>query len=170
MRWMLTRDFMVTRARDMRPRIQNVVDSLIGKMLAGPKPADIVEAFALPLPSLVICELLGIRYEQSHSLAELSCTQLALHSTPEQTSAALYSMLDLLGTVVDEKNSNPQDDLISRLVVEQMRTGVLTRSAVIDACQLLFVAGHETTANQIALSTALFAPEPRSPGQAACNR
>ena len=46
----------------MRPAIQKIVDELIDDMLAGPRPVDLVAAFALPVPSLVICELLGVPY------------------------------------------------------------------------------------------------------------
>ena len=159
-RRMLTRDFMVTRTRAMRPQIQESVDQLIEKMLAGPKPADFVEALALPLPSLVICQLLGVPYEDSRYLEELSRIQLSQLSTAEQTAAALRGMLDFLGKVVDEKDKNPQDDVISRLVVEQMRTRVMQRHEVVNACQTLFLAGHETTANQIALSTLVFLQNP----------
>jgi cytochrome P450 len=47
----------------MRPGIQRIVDGQIDEMLAGPQPADLVQAFALPVPSIVICELLGVPYE-----------------------------------------------------------------------------------------------------------
>ena len=159
-RRMLTRDFMVSRTRAMRPRIQEIVDGLIDRMVGGTMPADFVEAFALPLPALVICELLGVPYEESPRLEESSRIQLAMRSSPEQTRTALESMLEYLGGLVDQKSAEPQDDLISRLVVEQMHTGVMTRSEVIDSCQSLFLAGHETTANQIALSTVLFLQNP----------
>ena len=160
LRRMLTRDFMVSRARALRPKIQGIVDSLITKMLADNKPTDFVEAFALPLPSLVICELLGVPYEESDHLEELSRIQLSMHSTGEQAAAALRGMLEFLGKVVDDKIASPQDDMVSRLVVEQMRQGLLTRDELVDCCQLLYLAGHETTANQIALSTLLFLQNP----------
>ncbi|WP_443098424.1 hypothetical protein [Streptomyces antimycoticus] len=62
-RRMVTGPFIIKRIEAMRPAIQNMTDDFIDTMLAGPNPADPVEALALPLPSLVICELLGVPYE-----------------------------------------------------------------------------------------------------------
>ncbi|GAB2921221.1 hypothetical protein GCM10027280_05310 [Micromonospora polyrhachis] len=61
-RRLLTSDFTIKKMETLRPRIQQIVDDLIDKVLAGPNPVDLVEAFALPVPSLVICELLGVPY------------------------------------------------------------------------------------------------------------
>jgi len=76
LRRMVTAPFAVKRVEALRPAIQRIVDTLIDEMLAGPKPVDLVQAFALPVPSLVICELLGLPYAdhdffQSHSRALL---------------------------------------------------------------------------------------------------
>ena len=62
LRRMVTAPFAIKRVEAMRPAVQKIVDDLIDDMLAGPKPVDLVEAFALPVPSLVICELLGVPY------------------------------------------------------------------------------------------------------------
>src|SRR4051812_5500210 len=160
LRRMLTRDFMVSRTRAMRPRIQEIVDDLIDDMLAGQKPVDLVEAFALPIPSLVICEMLGVPYEDSDLFQQVSGAMLSRLSTAEQAVEAANAMQDLLGRTVDEKIRNPQDDIISRLVVEQMQPGELSRGEILNMCQLLLVAGHDTTANQIALSTLIFLQNP----------
>jgi cytochrome P450 len=62
LRRMVTAPFAIKRVEAMRPGIQRIVDDLIDEMLAGPKPVDLVQAFALPVPSLVICQLLGVPY------------------------------------------------------------------------------------------------------------
>ena len=160
LRRMVTRDFMVTRTRALRPRIQEIVDKLIDDMLAGPKPVDFVEAFALPVPSMVICDMLGVSYEHRHLFHEVSRIMISRLSTAEQAAQASRDMHDLLRRVVDEKDKVPQDDIVSRLVVEQMRTGAMDREGIVNTCELLLVAGHETTANQIALSTLVFLQNP----------
>jgi cytochrome P450 len=71
-RRMVTAAFSIRRVEALRPAIQRIVDAQLDAMLAGPKPADLVQAFALPVPSLVICDLLGVPYTdheffQSHS-------------------------------------------------------------------------------------------------------
>ena len=160
LRRMVTRDFMVSHTRAMQPRVQEIVDGLIDAMLAGPQPADLIEAFALPVPSLVICEMLGISYSYRKLFHDVSRTMISRLSTADQTAQASRDMHALLRRVVDEKDKEPEDDLISRLVVEQMRTGAMDREEIVNTCELLLVAGHETTANQIGLSTLVFLQHP----------
>ena len=68
----------------MRPGIQQIVDELIDDMLAGPNPADLVAAFALPVPSLVICELLGVPYAD-HDFFQRNSRTLISRSTPRRS-------------------------------------------------------------------------------------
>lgn len=160
-RRMLTRDFMVKRVQAMKPRIQEIVDGLIDDMLANPsRSADLVEAIALPVPSLVICDMMGVSYEDRDLFHDLSRTMISRLSTPEQAVGALNGMLEFMGRLVDEKTAAPGDDMISRLVVDQLIPGHMTREGVVQMCQLLLVAGHETTANMIALGTLTFLQNP----------
>lgn len=62
LRKIMTRAFTVKRINALRPRIQRITDELIDDLLAGEKPADLVPKLALPLPSLMISELLGVPY------------------------------------------------------------------------------------------------------------
>jgi len=83
-RRMVTAAFAIRRVEAMRPAVQEIVDDLIDGMLAGPNPVDLVEAFALPVPSLVICELLGVPYAD-HDFFQSHSTRLAQRTTtPEQ--------------------------------------------------------------------------------------
>lgn len=152
-RRLLTRYFAIKRVEGLRPRIQQIVDELIEKMLAGPRPVDLVQAFALPLPSLVICELLGVPYADRAMFHRTSRILIARTSTPEQALAAAKEITDYLGDLVEAKLDDPGDDILSHLAVEQLRTGGMTRKEIADMGQLLLVAGHETTANMIALGT-----------------
>ncbi|MFB7912325.1 cytochrome P450, partial [Kitasatospora sp. NPDC056076] len=58
-----TGDFLVKRVEALRPEIQRIVDEALDRMTAGRTTADLVTEFALPVPSLVICELLGVPYQ-----------------------------------------------------------------------------------------------------------
>jgi cytochrome P450 len=156
-RKMLTRNFMIKRVESMRPRVQEIVDGLIDDMLAGDKPADLVTDFALPVPSLVICELLGVPYAD-HDFFQARSKKLVARSTP--VDEALKAGDELRGYLLDlvaAKEKEPTDDLIGRLVADQLASGELTRVEIADMAVLMLVAGHETTANMIALGTvALF--------------
>ncbi|MEV6611207.1 cytochrome P450 [Kutzneria sp. NPDC051319] len=152
-RKMLTRNFMIKRVEAMRPRVQEIVDGLIDDMLAGDKPADLVTDFALPVPSLVICELLGVPYSD-HDFFQARSKKLVARSTPvEEAVKAGDELRQYLLDLVAAKEKEPTDDLIGRLVSDQLATGELTRREVADMAVLMLVAGHETTANMIGLGT-----------------
>ncbi len=151
-RRLLAPDFTPRRMEAMRPFVQQVSDELIDRLLAGPRPADLVEQFALPLPSLVICELLGVPYEERDFFQEVSTTLLSRGSTPEEALAVTDRLVGYLLALVDRKLAAPDDSLLGRVAVEQVHAGTMTRDEVAAMGELLLVAGHETTANQIALS------------------
>ncbi len=156
----LIRDFTVRRMEAMRPRIQSIVDGLIDSMLAGSPPADLVDQFALPLPSMVICEILGVPYEDRDFFHAISRTIITRESTPEQSVKAFDDILAYLGDLVEAKDANPGDDVFSHIAVEQLRTGKLSRREIAPMAAVLLVAGHETTASMIALGTALLFEHP----------
>jgi cytochrome P450 len=152
-RRMLTKNFMIKQVEAMRPGVQQIVDGLIDEMLAGPNPVDLVEAFALPVPSLVICDLLGVPYADHDFFQRTSTKVLSRTTSPEESLAAFDELQEYLLTLVDAKDAEPGADMISTLVVEQMRPGGLTRAEVANMGTIMLVAGHETTANMIALGT-----------------
>jgi cytochrome P450 len=159
-RRLLTGDFMVKKVERLRPRIQKIVDDLIDDMLAGPKPADLVQAFALPVPSLVICELLGVPYEDRELFHRISKVLVSKDATPAESLAGLEELLAYLGGLVKQKLTEPGDDVLSKLATEQVATGAMTVEDVAAMGQLLLVAGHETTANMITLGTTALLEHP----------
>jgi cytochrome P450 len=152
LRRMVTGPFAVKRVEAMRPAVQKIVDGLIDDLLAGPKPVDLVEAFALPVPSLVICELLGVPYADHDFFQDNSKTIINRNSTGEERMAAFGRLSQYLDDLVSKKLADPQDDLLSGLT-ERIKTGELSRQEAASMGVLLLIAGHETTANMIALGT-----------------
>jgi len=151
-RRMVTAAFSIKRVEALRPAIQRIVDDLIDAMLAGPRPADLVRDFALPVPSLVICELLGVPYAdhdffQSHSRILIKRT-----ATVEESRQVTNELLEYLDRLIAEKLAHPTEDLLSS-VAERMAAGELTRTQAAAMGLILLIAGHETTANMIALGT-----------------
>ncbi|WP_208446855.1 cytochrome P450 [Streptomyces sp. SUK 48] len=153
LRRMVTAPFTIKKVEALRPSVQRIVDDLIDKMLAGPHPTDLVEAFALPLPSLVICALLGVPYEQHDFFQRHSRVLVRRTSTREELLAASEALTDYLDGLLAAKLANPEDDVLSQLAVQRVATGELTRRQAAEVGVLLLVAGHETTANMIALGT-----------------
>jgi cytochrome P450 len=169
LRRMLTAEFMIRNIRRIEPLIQQTVhEALDGLAAAGP-PADLVEHFALPVPSMVICHLLGVPYQDHAFFQARSRILLDRVSTVEQVRAAARELREYLRDLVETKRAGAQrgEDLIGRLVTERIDTGELTVGELVGMSLLLLVAGHETTANMIGLSTLLLL---RHPGQLAALR
>lgn len=127
-----------------------MTDDLIDAMLAGPKPVDLVEAFSLPLPSLVICALLGVPYEDHDFFQRNSSVGLRRDVTPEESRAAFGEIFAYLGGQLAAKAADPGEDLLSDIAA-RMRAGELTSTEASLLGVLLLGAGHETSANMIAL-------------------
>ncbi|GAA1026659.1 hypothetical protein GCM10009565_45340 [Amycolatopsis albidoflavus] len=89
-----------TRPQAARPRIQQIVDSLIDGLLAGPKPVDLVRAFALPVPSQVICELLGVPYADREFFHQISEVLTSSDVPAAESLAALEELLGYLERLV----------------------------------------------------------------------
>jgi cytochrome P450 len=152
LRRMVTATFSIRQVEALRPAIQKIVDGLIDTMLAGPKPVDLVQAFALPVPSLVICELLGVPYADHDFFQANSKILIKTTTTAEQARVATQQLMDYLDRLIGAKLAHPADDLLSTLA-ERVRTGELPRREAVNMGMLLLIAGHETTANMIALGT-----------------
>jgi cytochrome P450 len=152
LRRMVTGPFAVKRVEAMRPAVQKIVDELIDTMLAGTNPTDLVESFALPVPSLVICELLGVPYEGHDFFQTNSKTVINRNSTPDQRAAAFAALDGYLDGLIGDKLTNPGDDLLSA-VAGRVEAGELPRDEAAQMGRLMLIAGHETTANMIALGT-----------------
>ena len=166
-RKMLIPEFTVKHTQGLRPMITEVVGELLDAMEAGPRPVDLVRAFTLPLPSMVICRMLGVPYADHGFFQRISATLLDNTTAPEVAVAAGDELSDYLLDLVHAKDAEPGDDLTSRLVVDRMRTGEVTDHDVVGMLNLLLIAGHETTANQLALGTLTLL---RHPDQAAALR
>ncbi|MEU9273106.1 cytochrome P450 [Streptomyces sp. NPDC048251] len=159
LRRMVTAPFAIKRIEAMRPAVQEIVDKLIDTMLAGPKPVDLVEVFAQPVPSLVICDLLGVPYDD-HDFFQLNSKRVVSRDTaPEERREALGRLTDYPDRLVGEKLDTPGDDLLSGLT-ERIKSGETTRKEAAVTGVLLLVAGHETTANMIALGTLVLLQHP----------
>ncbi|GLY37567.1 cytochrome P450 [Amycolatopsis sp. NBRC 101858] len=152
LRKMVTAPFTIRRVAAMRPAVQKIVDDLLDRLLAGPKPVDLVEAFALPVPSLVICELLGVPYADHDFFQENSKVIIRRDAKPEERAAGHQALVGYLDRLLGKKLEAPADDLLSGLAA-RVHAGELSRTEAAQMGVLLLIAGHETTANMIALGT-----------------
>ncbi|WP_432016805.1 cytochrome P450 [Streptomyces hydrogenans] len=151
-RRMLIPSFSLKRTDAMRPRIQATVDRLLDAMEAAGPTAELVSAFALPVPSIVICDLLGVPYED-HDFFEEQSRRLLRGPTGEDIEDALALLEGYLGDLIDAKRAEPGEGVLDDLVARQAREGGPDREELVQLATILLVAGHETTANMISLGT-----------------
>ncbi|MEW2291368.1 cytochrome P450 [Streptomyces sp. NPDC006743] len=159
-RRMLAGHFTVRRVAALAPRIQEIIDGLLDRMEAAGPPADLVEDFALPMPSLVIGELLGVPREDQPLFQDAARAMIARDSTVDEFTAARSRLASYLRELIASKERAPGDDLLSSLVVERVRGGELDSALLVEIAVSLLVAGHETTANMTALGTLVLLADP----------
>jgi cytochrome P450 len=152
-RRMIVGEFSVKRMQSQRPRIQEIVDDCIDRMVAAGPPVDLVTMLAIPVPSLVTCELLGIPYSDHEFFQQAVEVGLGGKASQGERLSATYNLQMYLNKLVAEKEDEPGDDLIGRLVVKYRDAGIYTHEHMVALAMQLLVAGHETTANMISLGT-----------------
>jgi pentalenic acid synthase len=151
-RRVLVPSFTLKRVAALRPRIQETVDRLLDRMEDQGPPAELVNAFALPVPSMVICALLGVPYTD-HDFFEEQSRRLLRGPAAADTEAARAQLDAYFGSLIDRKRKDPGDGLLDELIQDQLREGAMDRQDLVSLATILLVAGHETTANMISLGT-----------------
>lgn len=163
-RRMLTGEFSVHRIAAMRPFIQRTADRLVEELLRRGPPVELVETFALPLPSLTICHLLGVP-EADHPFIEARTRNMVSAPNPEEVMAVLEELSAYLDGLIREKERQPTEDLLGRLILQQVRKGALTHEELVSNAVFLLAAGHETTANMISLGVVTLLQHPEQLAQ-----
>jgi len=154
LRRMLTGEFTTRRMKLLQPHIADIVDAQLDAMAAAGPPVDLVANFALPIPSLVICELLGVPYADRAEFQERSATLVRVDGDRDEIMRVSDALNQYMVGLVLAKQSSPSDDLLSRLIARGEQLGEpLSLPELVSIGITLLIAGHETTANMIALST-----------------
>ncbi|MGW1835394.1 cytochrome P450 [Streptomyces sp. BBFR2] len=145
----LTGAFTVKRMKSLEAHIADIVERQLDALARLAPPVDLVQEFALPVPSLVICELLGVPYEDRAAFQADSARFMVKEQPLDEKVAAYTALTSYLAALVTRKRAEPGDDLLSDLA----RHDDLTAEELTGIAFLLLLAGHETTANMLALGT-----------------
>ncbi|MEV0877844.1 cytochrome P450 [Micromonospora echinofusca] len=148
LRLQLAGKFTARRMKDMRPLLERIVDDQLTAMEKHGPPADLVSLFALPVPSLAICELLGVPYRDRAEFQRNSATLFSLEASAEDASRAMDELYGLLRQLVVDRDTDT-GGLLSMLAAE----GTLATEEIVGIGVLLLTAGHESTAGSLGLST-----------------
>lgn len=146
--------FTPRRVEALRPQVESAATALLDQALVK-GTFDLLEDFAVPLPVMVIADLLGVPEADRPRLRPWSNAIVAMYElehTPAQETAAIQAATEFweyLRWLATERRRQPQDDLVSALAaVTDAETGAqLSESELIATCILLLNAGHEATVN-----------------------
>ena len=145
----LTGAFTVKRMKQLEEGIIAITEQQLDSLARLTPPVDLVREFALPVPSLVICELLGVPYGDRETFQSNSSKFMERDVDLETKMGAFGAMMGYLGQLCAAKRAEPGEDILSDLA----RDEDLTLDELTGMAFLLLLAGHETTANMLALGT-----------------
>lgn len=140
--------FTARRMRLLTERIEQITTDCLDAMEETGPPTDLVTAFAKPIPTIIICELLGVPYEDRNSFQEQIDTFMNGEVSDEELIAAYGATQEYLAQLVSAKRANPTDDVLSELTDSDLTDEELRGIGLI-----LLAAGFDTTANMLSLGT-----------------
>ncbi len=155
LRGLVSKAFTPRRIEAMRPRIQEIIDSLLDDVQDRDE-FDLIEQISYPLPVIVIAEMLGIPAENRAEFKRWSDDLVATLAGPgtapdavERAQSSGLEMAEYFRSVIAERRKEPRDDLLSAMIAAEERGEVLSEDELLASCMLLLAAGNETTTNLI---------------------
>lgn len=138
---------------NLRPRIAAIVDTLLRDL---PDEFDVVADLGIPLPALVISELLGLPADGRDHVIRHVRRIIQAFDTPlpraenlKEIYRATEMVEDYFAAVIDSKRTHPGQDLISNLVAARDADGRLSEAELLSTLLLMFVAGYESSTNLV---------------------
>ncbi|MEU6164294.1 cytochrome P450 [Streptomyces tanashiensis] len=138
--------FTARRMRLLAERVEQITADCLDAMEEAGPSADLVTAFAKPIPTIIICEILGVPYEDRDSFQEQIDTFMGGETSDEDLIAAYTATQEYLARLVAAKRANPTDDVLSELTDSDLTDEELRGISLI-----LLAAGFDTTANMLSL-------------------
>jgi cytochrome P450 len=150
LRRLVAKAFTVRRVEQLRAQAERIAGELLDEMVSAGPPADLVQSFAVPLPGLMICELIGVPYADRDEFREWVGAFMAVTAlTVEERMAHMGSLAAYLGKLAAQRRETPTDDLLGALVFASEEGDRLTEEEVVQLTLLILAAGYESTASQL---------------------
>jgi cytochrome P450 len=159
-RRLFTQEFSVPGLRALEPRIVALAGGLLDAMVNAGPPADLVADFAVTFPSLVMSVLMGSPFEDHRFIIDCAVARHGLTQTPGEARDKARELAAYVRRLIDAKEAEPGDDLITRILHAHVLPGRLGRDELAEIGAMLLRAGHDTTTNMIGLGTLLLLREP----------
>jgi cytochrome P450 len=149
LRKLLTPEFTMRRLSRLTPRIHEIIEGQLEAMAASTGPVDLMQSFALPIPSLTICELLGVSYEDRADFQRLSTVRFDLFAGAGASFGAISESLTYLMDIVKKQRETPGDGLLGMLIKEH--GDEISDVELAGLADGVLTGGLETTASMLAL-------------------
>lgn len=150
--------FAPKRIARLQADIEVIVNDTLASMERNGRRADLVESFAMAVPSMVICALLGVPYADRAEFQQRAITRFDSSLDPHTRETAVRESLEYMSQLVHKQRHDPGEALIGRMVREH--GDAIDDHELTGLCDLLLLGGHETTANVLALGTLLLLLNP----------
>lgn len=159
-RRMFIKEFTTKRMLALKPKVEALTDRLLDAMEEQGPPGDLVAALAVELPALVMCDLFGSPYEDHTYIAKCAAGRHGLSQSAGEAAQSAKDLVAYCRQLIADKEKAPADDMLSRVIQEQVLPGNLGREELADICSMILRAGHDTTTNMISLGTLLLLEHP----------
>ncbi|GAA2658915.1 MULTISPECIES: cytochrome P450 [Actinosynnema] len=160
LRKLLTPEFTMRRLARLAPRIDEIIADRLDAMDAAPGPVDLVEQFSLPIPSLAICELLGVPYEDRELFQRLAAARFDVFGGANAALGAVSESLDYLREVVERQRVEPGDGLIGMII--RNHGDQVDDEELAGLADGVLTGGFDTTASMLALGAAVLLQNPEA--------
>ncbi|MEU2054577.1 pentalenolactone synthase [Streptomyces bungoensis] len=157
MRALLVPRFTTRRMRLMKTRIEHHVDELLDKLAASAPPVDLHRALSFPLPTMTVCDLLGVPLADRERFGQWA--RGTFDQSDNQHSANTFQqVVDYTTELVARKRIEPGDDILSELIAAE--DGALSDAEIAQLGNAVLLFGYETTIVRIDLGTLLLLRNP----------
>lgn len=150
LRRLLARVFTERRVEELRPGVEKVANGLLDEVMAAGAPGDLMESFAVPLAGTVVCDLLGVPFEdQDEFRAWMDAFSATTVMTAEETEEGTEALHSYMAHLMRNRRAEPRDDLIGAMVRASDEEEKLTETELVELASVLLIAGHETVSSQL---------------------
>jgi len=159
-RRMFTREFSVRRMLALEPEIRAIANRLIDEFEQAGPLQDLVPMLAVRFPSLVMSLLFGSPYEDHRFIIECAVARHGLTQSPGEADRKARELADYCRRLIEARMIEPRDDMVSRVIAEQVRPGHLSVEEFAEIGAMILRAGHDTTTNMIAMGALYLIRDP----------
>ncbi|MEP7085474.1 MAG: cytochrome P450, partial [Betaproteobacteria bacterium] len=154
-RRLFTREFSVRRMQALSPQISAIAEQLIDEMERHGSPLDLVPPLAVKFPSLVMSALFGSPYADHEFIIRCAVARHGLTQSAAEAEEKARELAAYVRRLIEAKEANPGDDMVSRVIEEHVKSGKLSREDFAEIGAMILRAGHDTTTNMIGMGTLL---------------